>query len=165
MERAVAASNVRVQLLVHELPAANATVPPPEPANVTLTSQVLMKLVLAVASEFSVNEQEAPVQALLKASKREPAAAAGVSVTAVPSGSSTEQVPNMDVPLAKGDIQPGLRIERKGATAGGNHGRPRPPQENRLHRDQRARASPTAGRAGRFGTSIHQNRGPSVPAN
>ena len=93
MERAVAASNVRVQLLVHELPAPNATVPPPEPANVTLTSQVLMKLVLAVASEFSVNEQEAPVQALLKASKREPEAAAGVRLTAVPSGSSTEQVP------------------------------------------------------------------------
>src|SRR5207245_10807215 len=91
MERAVAASNVRVQLLVHELPAPNATVPPPEPANVTLTSQVLMKLALAVASEFSVNEQEAPVQALLKASKREPEATAGGSVAAVPSGSPTDQ--------------------------------------------------------------------------
>src|SRR2546421_71478 len=92
--RLVPASNVRVPLAVQEVAAPpNATVPPPEPANVTLTSQVLMKLALAVASEFSVNEQEAPVQALLKASKREPEATAGVSVTAVPSGSSTEQVP------------------------------------------------------------------------
>jgi hypothetical protein len=93
------ASNVRVQLVVHELPAPSATVPAPEPRNVTLTSHVLMKLPLAVASEFSVNEQEVPAQALLQTPSREPELALDASVTAVPSGSCTEQVP-LVVPAA-----------------------------------------------------------------
>src|SRR5260370_3391465 len=98
MERAVPASNVRVQLLVHELPAPNATVPAPEPANVTLTFQVFMKFALAVVSEFSVKEHDAPVQALLQTPSLEPEFADGVSVTVVPSGTCTEQVPLVPPP-------------------------------------------------------------------
>ena len=92
--RLVPESKVRVQSAVQEVAAPpKSTVPAPMPAKVTFTSIRAMKLAFTVASLFKDNAQEAPVQALLKRSKREPEAAAGVSVTAVPSGSWTEQVP------------------------------------------------------------------------
>jgi len=98
-------SNVRAQLAEHE-PAAppKSTVPAPTPANVTFTSIRAMKLALTVRSLSRENEQEAPVQAPPNASKREPEPAPGVSVTAVPCGSCTEQAPLVTPALAVQEI-------------------------------------------------------------
>jgi hypothetical protein len=91
---AVPSSIVAEQLELHAAAAPpKSTEPPPSPANVTLTVCCCTNVAVTVASASSENVQAAPVQALLQASKRDPELAAGVSVTGVPSGSCTEQVP------------------------------------------------------------------------
>jgi hypothetical protein len=78
---AVPASTVRVQEAAQGAAVPMSTVPAPVPANVTLTSQVLMKVAVAVVSAPSVKVQGDDVHAPLHEPKREAESARAVSVT------------------------------------------------------------------------------------
>jgi hypothetical protein len=102
---AVPLSIVAEQLDVHAAAAPpKSTVPPPSPANATLTVYWRTNVAVTVASLLSENAQPAPLQPSPQESKRDPELAACVSVTGVPSGSCTEQEPLVVPAVAEQEI-------------------------------------------------------------